>query len=211
MDKAPLLLIGAGGHAVSCIDVIEAEGRFFIVGLLGLADEIGLSKCGYEVIGEDKSLPLLAGKYPNILIAVGQIETADIRKGLFHIAREAGFALPTIVSPHSRVSRHADIGEGTIVLHGAVINANARIGANCIINSQSLVEHGSIVGDHCHISTGALINGNVRIGSQSFVGSGSVIMHGVSIGDGCKVGIGACVRSDVTAGVTFVGNRCNGE
>ena len=49
-------------------------------------------------------------------------------------------------------------------MHDAVINANARIGKNCIINSKALVEHDVIIGDHCHIATGAIVNGEVRAG-----------------------------------------------
>ena len=44
-----------------------------------------------------------------------------------------------------------------------------------VVNSQSLLEHGVKVDDHCHISTGALVNGDVTIGRGSFVGSGAVI------------------------------------
>ena len=32
--KKKLILIGAGGHALSCIDVIEAEKKFKIIGLV---------------------------------------------------------------------------------------------------------------------------------------------------------------------------------
>ena len=35
MSKLGLLLIGAGGHAKSCVDVIEQENEFQIIGLVG--------------------------------------------------------------------------------------------------------------------------------------------------------------------------------
>ena len=38
MDK--ILLIGAGGHARSCIDVIETVGQFRIAGLIEKDEEI---------------------------------------------------------------------------------------------------------------------------------------------------------------------------
>ena len=60
-------------------------------------------------------------------------------------------------------------------MHGAIVNAGAQIGNNCIVNSQALLEHGVEVHDHCHISTGALINGDVTIGKGSFIGSGATI------------------------------------
>ena len=32
MKKIPIILIGAGGHAASCIDVLLAEGKYEIAG-----------------------------------------------------------------------------------------------------------------------------------------------------------------------------------
>ena len=37
MDKLEIILVG-GGHCKSCIDVIEAEGRFIIKGIIDLPD-----------------------------------------------------------------------------------------------------------------------------------------------------------------------------
>lgn len=41
-----IVLIGAGGHASSCIDVIEAEDRFRIAGLVGTDAELHQHLCG---------------------------------------------------------------------------------------------------------------------------------------------------------------------
>ena len=43
-------------------------------------------------------------------------------------------------------------------MHDALVNAGARVGVNCIINTKALVEYDSDVGDHCHVSTGSIIN-----------------------------------------------------
>ena len=44
-------------------------------------------------------------------------------------------------------------------MHNALVNAGAKIGDNCILNTKSLVEHDAIVEDHCHISTSSIVNG----------------------------------------------------
>ena len=49
-------------------------------------------------------------------------------------------------------------------MHGAVINVGA-VEKNCIISSQSLVEHDMVIADHCHIATTATIKG-VSIGDH---------------------------------------------
>ena len=46
MSMSAVLLVGAGGHARACIDVIETEGRFKIAGLVGRSEEVGRADSG---------------------------------------------------------------------------------------------------------------------------------------------------------------------
>ena len=63
MTKQDIILIGAGGHALSCIDVIEQAKNFKIAGLVGLKEEIGTVINGYKVIGSDSDLAQIARDY----------------------------------------------------------------------------------------------------------------------------------------------------
>lgn len=206
MSKPDLILIGAGGHAHACIDVIEQHDQFHIAGLVGMPEEMHTLHLGYSVIATDSDLLQLAKAYQYALIAVGQIRSPDSRIRLYLQANALGFQLPAIIAPTAHVSRHATIGAGTIVMHGAIVNAGAKVGINCIINTSALLEHEAIVEDHCHISTGAILNGDVCIGAGSFVGSGSVIKEGVKLGKGCMVGMGLSVRHNQADHARFVGN-----
>lgn len=205
--RPPLLLIGPGGHALSCVDVIEREGTFAIAGLVGRPEEQGNELLGYRVIAADDALPRLVHEVPNALITVGHIRTPEPRVRLFELASRIGYRFPVVVSPKAVVSPHAEIGEGTIVLHGAVVNAGARIGKNCIVNSLALVEHGVQVGDHCHISTSAAVNSGVTIGSGTFIGSGSTVRQCITIGAGCLVGMGEAVHTDLPDGTRVSGRK----
>ncbi|MHB8475482.1 MAG: acetyltransferase [Steroidobacteraceae bacterium] len=194
------MLLGAGGHARACIDVIEQEGRFAVAGLVGLPRERGARILGYPVLGTDADLAGLLRNYTHALVTVGQIKTAEPRMRLFEILQGRGCTLPVIVSPRAYVSPHATVGDGTIIMHGAVINAAAVVGRNCIINSQSLIEHDAVIADHCHISTAASINSGVRIGCATFIGSNSSVRQAVNIGERCLIGMGQRVLADCEAG-----------
>lgn len=206
MSKHNLILIGAGGHAHACIEVIEQCDQFNIVGLVGMPEEMDTQHLGYSVIATDDDLQKLANEYQYAIVSVGQIQSPEARIRLYHRAVELGFKMPTIVAPSALVSHHATIGAGTIVMSGALINAGASVGVNCIINTHSLIEHDTSVGNYCHISTGAILNGNVKIGIGCFVGSGTVIKEGVSIGDESIVGMGLTVRHNLIERTRFVGN-----
>ena len=194
MKKEPVFIFGAGGHAVACIEVLEAEGKFRILGLVGRKEEVGRKVSGYSVVGTDKNLPALLKKTRNLVMAIGQIKTPAPRARLFLEALSLGAKFPVVRSPFSRISPRAVIGAGTIVMHGVVVQAGAVVGRNCILNSCCLVEHGVQIGDHCHVSTGAILNGDVVIGSGSFVGSGAVLQEGVRLKDDSLVPMGQMVR-----------------
>lgn len=200
MTAEPLLLLGAGGHARVCIDVIEQAGNFSILGLTGLAEEVGSRLLGYLVAGTDAHIEQMLGDAGRGLVAVGQIKTPEPRMRLFGLLEARDRVVPAIVSPRAYVSPHATVGEGSIVMHGAVVNAGARVGRNCIVNSQALIEHDAVVADHCHISTGAILNSGVRINEGVFVGSNSTVRQGISIGTRCVIGMAQAVLKDCADG-----------
>ncbi len=206
-SQETILLLGAGGHARACIDVIEQEGRFQVAGLVGLPEEVGREVLGYPVLGSDDDLPALLGQYSAGIVVIGQIKTPVPRMTQFAHLRAYGLCVPVMVSPRAYVSRHASVGDGSFVLHGAVINASASVGENCIVNSLSLIEHDVLIEDHCHIATGARINSGVRIGEGSFIGSGSLIRQGVAIGRNCIIGMGQVVLKDCPDGTQLPQRR----
>lgn len=205
MTAKDMILIGAGGHARSCIDVIQRAGEFTVVGIVGHPEEVGTRILGIEVIGTDGELDTFAQHFHHAFIGVGQTKTSRTRMKLYSDLKSKGFTIPLIISPESYVSPHSKLGEGTIVMHGAIINAGVNIGENCIINSRALIEHDSQIGDHCHISTGAILNGNTLVGPGSFIGSGAILKEGIQIGSNALVGMGIAVRKNLADYESYLG------
>ena len=196
MNKENIILIGAGGHALSCIDVIEQENKYNIHGLVGLKDEVGKRISGYNVIATQDELVDLSKDFRYAFIAIGQIKNVKLRIDLYESVLNTGFKIPSIISPQSFISRTVQVGEGTIIMNGVILNSGVRIGNNCIINSKALIEHGTQVADHCHISTGAILNGDCVVESKSFVGSGAIVKHGITIKAGSFVNMGKIITKN---------------
>lgn len=200
----PLVLVGGGGHCRAVIDVLE-KCSWPIAGLI----DHGPTKTTeeYPFLGNDEQLSGLKEVYSQALVTVGQIKSAETRRRLFGRLKELGYTLPAPISPLAHFSAKALIGEGSIVMHMAIVNSGARIGRNVIINNRVLVEHDAQIGDHCHAATGAIINGGVEIGQGVFLGSGSICREGVKIGDGCLIGLGVKVLHDLDPGTIFLGGK----
>ena len=195
--KKEIILIGGGGHCKSCIDVIEQAEMFKIAGIVDLPEKLHQKILDYEIIATDDDLLDLVKEYENFLITLGQIKNPDKRIKIFQTLKESGTKLPVIISPFAYVSKHAEIGDGTIIMHHALINAGAKIGSNCIINNKALVEHDAIIGSHCHIATGAIINGGVKVGSGTFFGSNAVCKEYIEISENTVIGCGATIIKNI--------------
>lgn len=197
MEKPELILIGGGGHCKSCIDVIEAENKFTIFGIIDrksmIMDEVLL----YPVIGYDEELPGYVEGHFSFLITLGHIRSNEKRVHLYTTLKKMNALMPVIISPLAHVSKHSLIGNGTIIMHHALVNAGSEIGENCIINSKALIEHDCTIGDHCHIAPGAILNGNVKVGSGSFIGSGSVVVQGVEIAPNSFVKANSLIKENI--------------
>ena len=116
-----IILIGGGGHCKAVIDIIEQEGRFKIIGILDKPELLGADVLGYEIIGNDSELKIIAKKCKNVFITVGQIKSALPRIKLFNAILKLELNLPTIISPRAYISKHASLGIGSIIMHDVVL------------------------------------------------------------------------------------------
>jgi len=134
--------------------------------------------------------PPLRVASPAAVLAIGQLPDARQRQRLAGQLEQLGFHCLALIPPHAVVSRHAQLGPGTTVVHGVIVNGAAVVGAHCILDSGAQIEHDVQIGDHCHISTSALVNGGLRVGSGIFIGSGAMIREGPELPDQIVIGAG---------------------
>ena len=76
-----IILIGGGGHCRSCIDVIEKEKKFKVLGIVDNKKNILIKK--YKFIGSDKDLDKISKKIKNAIITIGQVKNSDLRERLY--------------------------------------------------------------------------------------------------------------------------------
>lgn len=199
-----IILLGGGGHCKSVIDVAESAG-YNILGILDMPEDVGKQVLDYKVIGTDDDIPLYVDK-AEFVITVGFIKNPAARIKLYNKVKEAGGKLATIIASTAHVSKYSTLGEGTVVMHQAFVNAGAHIGINCIINTFCNIEHDAIIGDQCHISTGTMVNGDCKVGDRCFIGSQCVLANGIEIGDDVIVGAASFVRQTIMKKGIYFGN-----
>ncbi len=207
MEAKRIILIGGGGHCKSCIDVIASTEEYIIDSIVDVPERTGHKILSSYISATDEDIPLLVkNKDCEFLITLGQIKSPDQRKELYLFLKELGANLAVVVSPLAHISKYSEVGEGTIVMHMGLINADSVIGNNCIINTGALIEHDCVIGSDVHISTHAIVNGGCTIGDGTFIGSNSVINNNISIAARAVIGSGAVVVKNITEEGIYAGN-----
>lgn len=196
MEK--IVILGMGGHAESLVDVLERQGTYGIAGYVVNEDVSAKAGGGYPVLGGDHDLGrIFQDGIRNAAVGIGYMGKSDVRERLWATLKQIGYKLPVICDPSAILSRSAQVGEGSFIGKGAILNVNASVGKMCIINTGAIVEHDCQVGDFSHISVGTVLCGEVTVGRSVLVGAGATVIQCTSIGDGCTVGAGTTVRRSV--------------
>jgi len=182
-------LYGASGHGKVIADILEI---------------CGTKICGF-IDDNPKSDRLM--KYP-VSPSIKEDGEYIISIGDNKIRKEISERIKCFFSaihPLAIISNHSSIGEGSVVMAGAIINADTQIGKHCIINTGASVDHDNTIEDFVHISPHATLCGGVFVGEGTWVGAGTVVKQCVKIGKWCTIGANSTVLHDVPDGETIYG------
>jgi sugar O-acyltransferase (sialic acid O-acetyltransferase NeuD family) len=200
-----VVVIGAGGQAKVLLELMDRAGIGPVSGIIdGNPELVGKKIDGIAVLGSMEKLANVAKVYRmhRAVIAIGDNAT---RARLAEQVRAIGLRLPVLIHPNACVSPNATLGDGTVVMAGAVINTHAKVGELGIINTRASVDHDCELGDNVHIAPGVTLCGNVTIGDNTLIGVGASVIPGIIIGSHSIVGAGATVVRDVPSYTTVVG------
>jgi sugar O-acyltransferase (sialic acid O-acetyltransferase NeuD family) len=201
-----LWIAGASGAALEAWAVVQALVRSGhpcdLAGFLTLDGTTSFPLDGLVCMRESEFLANVAPSEAEVLLAIGNQKTRSALDAAFS---KAGFTFPTLVHPAAVVGRAVTIGEGSIVMAGAVLETALSIGRHCLVNVQASVAHECRVGDFCNLGPGVHLPGCVEIGARSDLGTGCVFRPGTRLGPDTVVGAGAVVVGDWPGNVTLAG------
>ena len=193
-----LFIYGGGGHARVIISTARAAG----VNVRGIFDDdaqkAGSTIDGCPVLGAfDMDMP----EESELILAIG---SNDVRKQISERLDER-VRWATLVHPSAILDTTVEVGEGSVVFAGVIVQPGTSIGRHVILNTASTVDNDCRVGDHVHVAPGVHVAGHVEIGDGALLGIGASVVPGVKIGEWSTIGAGAGVTRRVSANRTVVG------
>jgi sugar O-acyltransferase (sialic acid O-acetyltransferase NeuD family) len=190
-----MYLIGASGHAKVILDCLKNAG----VTVIGMFDKkLSLKSLkGIPVLGDYT----IQNPEEPLLIAIG---SNRLRSQLAQKYNHKKFE--KAIDPSALIAEDVAIGDGTVILHGSIIQSSSIIGNHCIVNTAASIDHDCVIGDYVHIAPRVALCGAVSVGEGTLIGVGAVVVPGIKIGKWCSIGAGSVIIKDVPNYAVVVGN-----
>lgn len=205
MDR--IIIFGGGQHADYCIDIIERENKYKIIGIVAPDYPVDTILYDYRVIGKQENIKQLVSEY-NIrggLVAIGDNWTRKI-VAEYVLTQVPDFKFINAIHPSTEIGRKVKLGIGIVTMAGCIINPSCDIGNFCFFATGAQLDHDSIMEDYSSISAGSITGGNVKIGKYSAITLNVTILDRISIGENSVIGAGSLVLKDIPDNVLVYGN-----
>ncbi|MDR3156983.1 MAG: acetyltransferase [Lactobacillales bacterium] len=128
----------------------------------------------------------------SIIISFGYKNMVRNRQKKFEQVRNLGYKILSFISNKAHVFTD-EVGEGTIIFPGVVIEPFVRIGKGNFFESSVTIAHHSQIGNFNYFSPGATVCGDTNIKDNCFLGAGSVVGNSLTmepltcVGAGCTI------------------------
>ena len=205
--KEKVLIIGAGKQASVILDILSSDKNKEVIGFTDSNKKLkGKLIYGISVIGDDSIIldEKMRKSFDSAIIGLG-INFVKKRSKIYEDLSNLGVKLTRAIHPTAIISNSAKIGNGTVVMAGAIINPYTTIGENCVINTGAIIDHDNVIERGVFVQPGARLAGSIKVGENSIIGINSTILQKIKIGKNSIVGAGAVVTKDIPENTTVVG------
>lgn len=141
-----------------------------------------------------------------VFVAVTYTQLNRVRTRLYKEAKRKGFSVASYVSSNAFVWRNVKVGENCFIFENNVVQYHVEIGNNVVLWSGNHIGHRTRIQDNCFISSHVVVSGYCEVGENSFLGVNSSVVDFTKIAEDCIVGAGAVIIKDTEEGKVYVGN-----
>lgn len=200
-----MLIIGAGGFALECLEILfqnnyKKEVYFFD----NINEDVNpYIRKNHNILSSFEEVAEL--NEPEFILGIGN---PLIRK-FFHqkLTTEYNINPSNLISSKSTIGKiENEIGNNVNIMTGVIVTSQCKIKDGVLINLNSTIGHNTTIENFVEICPGVNVSGNCTIEEGVFIGTGAVLLPGITIGKGSIVAAGAIVTKDVASSTMVAGN-----
>ena len=193
-----IVIYGASGHAKMIVDIVLKNNDYNLVGFIDSYKPMNSKVYGHNIVGNLDTISAVIKTFniEGIVIGIGD---NDLRLNIYRSIKKIASSIEfvPIVHPSAILAEDILVPEGTVLMAGSIVNANAKLGKFCILNTKASLGHDSVMSDFSSLSSGVTIAGNVSIGFCTSICIGASVSQGITIGDHTVIGGASLVLKSI--------------
>jgi sugar O-acyltransferase (sialic acid O-acetyltransferase NeuD family) len=207
VSKGKLIIIGAGETARLAYEYFLRDSDLrvyaFSVNRAYIEDNVF---CGLPKVALEDLETIYPPDEYLAFVAIGSGHLNRDRASLFAQAKAKGFKCASYVSSRAFIWSDVKIGENCFILENNVVQSGSVIGNNVTLWSGNHVGHLAKISDHCFITSHVVISGCVAVGEYSFIGVNASIADNVCIGKDNLIGLATAITKNTDPDSIYTGN-----
>lgn len=136
---------------------------------------------------------------PNEVYAFAPLGAARmnaVRAEKYALLKSLGYQFVSYVHSSNDIYEKGTVGENCFILERQTTNYDCTIGNNVMMWSGCHLGDASRIGDDCFLGSQVVVNGFVEVGAGCYLASNCTIAHGVKLGARSFIGANALIASD---------------
>ncbi len=200
-----LAIIGSGDLGQLIAHHAKLTGNFEVVGFFDDYLMTGSLKGAFPILGKvnDVERSFINGDFDQIIVAVGYKHFQT--RALIFDRWKNKIPFATLIHPSAVIDPTCQIGEGSVILSGCVLDCHVEIQDNVLLNTGVMIAHHSMIGRHSFLAPRVSIAGFVKTGPTNFIGIGATIIDNIHTAEHVIVGGGALVHKNIGSSGIYVG------
>lgn len=201
----PVVIFGTGEFAECVHFYLKHDSQYEIAAFT--VDKVGMESnafLGLPVISFDEVQVVFPPDKFDMFIAVGYQNLSSIRTKKFYEAKEKGYKLISYISSKSSIWEDLKIGENCLIVENNIIQPFVTIEDNVVIWAGNLIAHGVHISKNCFITSCSVIAGKAKIGKNCFIGVHSTIREYVTVADNCTIGANSFISKNTQENEIYI-------
>lgn len=207
MSFRQLVLVGDGEFAEIAYEYFTHDSQYQVVAFaverafITRAEFLGLPVIAVEELTEKYSAESV-----EVFVAITNTHLNRVRARLCKHVKGLGYRLATYVSSRAFVWHNVRMGENCFVFENNVIQYHVQIGNGVVLWSGNHIGHRTRIGDYCFLTSHVVVSGYCDIGENCFLGVNASIADNTVVAKDCIIGMGSVIVRPTEAGKVYVGN-----
>ncbi len=202
-----IVIIGAGEFGEIAYEYFTHDSRYEVIGFSVEKEYLKQNTLfNLPVVPFESIETIFPPSICEAFVAVTFTKLNRIRTRLYQAVKEKGYTVASYISSKAFVWHNAKIGENCFIFENNVIQYHVHVGNNVIMWSGNHVGHRSVIEDNCFLSSHVVVSGYCHIGQNCFLGVNCTLNDHITISPDCLIGSASLIVKNTEPRKIYTGN-----